>query len=133
MKLFLLLTTLWLTQSAALVAPANNVPRQFDAVTAAIGRGDVEALGGFLDNTVELALPGIDDIFTKAQAKAKLKGFFALHPPKTFTRVHGGTSKGDVGAYVIGSLVSGDEKYRVYVYGIGDATPKIQELRIERQ
>lgn len=107
--------------------------KQFDGVTAAIAKGDVEALGTYLDQTVELALPGIDDIFTKAQALTKLKGFFALHPPKAFSRVHGGTSKGDIGAYVIGSLSSGSDKYRVYIYGIGEGTPKIQELRIEKE
>ena len=110
-----------------------TIPEQFDAVTAAIGKGDVEALSTFLDSTVELALPGVDDIFTKAQATAKLKTFFAQHPPKAFTRVHGGTSQGDAGAYVIGSLVSGEARFRVYVYGIGDAKPRIQELRIEAQ
>ena len=131
MTYLLLLSTLIFSQPTP--TAAVPLPQQFDAVTAAIGRGDVDALAAYLDSTVELALPGVDDIFTRAQAAAKLKAFFALHPPKSFTRVHGGTSKGDVGAYVIGSLVSAGDKYRVYVYGVGDATPRIQELRIEKQ
>ncbi len=106
---------------------------QFDAVMAAIAKGDVASLSSYLDKTVELALPGIDDIFTKEQATAKLKSFFALNPPTGFARVHGGTSKGDVGAYVIGSLSCGEKRYRVYLYGTGDAAPKIQEIRIEKQ
>ncbi len=106
---------------------------QFDAVTGAIARGDVASLSTYLDKTVELALPGIDDIFTKEQASAKLKGFFGLYPPTGFARVHGGTSRGDVGAYVIGTLNCGERKFRVYIYGIGDASPRIQEIRIEAQ
>ncbi len=106
---------------------------QFDAVTSAIAKGDVTSLATYLDRTVELALPGIDDIFTKDQAVNKLKGFFGLNPPTGFVRVHGGTSKGDIGAYVIGTLSCGTDKYRVYIYGTGDANPRIQEIRIEKQ
>ena len=117
--------------------PATTAPdrptRQFDAVTTALAKGDVAALSKFLDNTVELALPGLDDIYTREQATAKLKGFFGLHPPTGFSRVHGGTSRGEVGAYVIGSLKSGNASFRVYLYGVGEATPTIQEIRIEEE
>ena len=106
---------------------------QFDAVTAAIARGDAAALSTYLDETVELALPGLDDIYTKTQATDKLAGFFSLHPPTGFSRVHGGTSRGEVGAYVIGSLKSGAATYRVYLYGVGEARPTIQEIRIEEE
>ena len=114
-------------------APQLSSPTQFDAVTTAIARGDAAAIGAYLDETVELALPGLDDIYTREQAAAKLRGFFGLHPPTGFSRVHGGTSRGEVGAYVIGSLKSGDETFRVYLYGTGEARPTIQELRIEEE
>lgn len=106
---------------------------QFDAITAAIARGDAAAVSGYLDETVELALPGLDDIFTKQQATDKLRSFFGLNPPSGFARVHGGTSRGEVGAYLIGSLKSGGKTFRVYLYGVGDASPTIQEIRIEEE
>ena len=112
---------------------ATSPPTQFDAVTSAIARGDAAAISTYLDKTVELALPGLDDIYTREQATAKLKGFFGLHPPSGFSRVHGGTSRGEVGAYVIGSLKSGQKTFRVYLYGTGEVKPTIQEIRIEEE
>ena len=144
------LTTLLLSAALAIAAPCHAsplpkavtpeatspraaLPAQFDAVTTAIARGDAAAVSAYLDKTVELALPGLDDIYTREQAAAKLKGFFGLHPPSGFSRVHGGTSRGEVGAYVIGSLKSGSKSFRVYLYGVGEAQPIIQEIRIEEE
>lgn len=106
---------------------------QFEAVTAALAKGDAEAVSRHFDQTVELALPGLEDIFPKASAAAKLKGFFNLNPASGFTRVHGGTSRGEVGAYVIGTLNCSTGKFRVYLYGRGDGQILVQELRIERE
>ena len=121
------------TSPDAVVTASAAADVQFDAVTTAISRGDAAAVSTYLDETVELALPGLDDIFTKEQAAAKLKGFFGLNPPSGFSRVHGGTSRGEVGAYVIGSLKSGQKSFRVYLYGVGEARPTIQEIRIEEE
>lgn len=114
-------------------SPVATDLRQFDAVTKALARGDVPTLSRYLDSTVELALPGLDDIFTREQAADKLRGFFGAHPPSGFSRVHGGTSRGEIGAYVIGSLKAGDRSFRVYLYGVGEASPTIQEVRIEEE
>ena len=121
------------TVPTAAVAAGYELTAQFDAVTTALAKGDVATLSKYLDSTVELALPGLDDIYTKDQAATKLRGFFGIHPPSGFARVHGGTSRGEVGAYVIGSLKSGSKSFRVYLYGVGEASPTIQEIRIEEE
>lgn len=104
---------------------------QLDAVIAALSSGDAQAVGTYFDKTVELVLPGVEDIVTKEKATAQLATFFTAHKPKSFTRVHGGTSTGEEGAYVIGTLFTESGKFRVYLYGKGSVTPIIQELRIE--
>lgn len=106
-------------------------PTQLDAVVEALSKGDAVAIGSFFDNTVELVLPGVDDILPKAQARQKLATFFKAHPAQAFARVHEGTSTGEDGAYVIGTLTTESGTFRVYVYGRGPGTPLVQELRIE--
>lgn len=126
MNTFLLLAcTLFIPISAA------DQPAQLDAVIAALSKGDAIAVSAFFDNTVEMVLPGVDDILPKAEARKNLVAFFEAHPVKSFARVHGGTSTGEDGAYVIGTLTTENATFRVYVYGRGSSTPIVQELRIE--
>ncbi len=107
-------------------------PNQLEDVVAALSIGDAHAVSGFFDNTVELVLPGVDDILPKAEAKKALEAFFVSNQAKSFERVHGGTSTGADGAYVIGTLSTANGNFRVYLYGRGVGTPMVQELRIEK-
>jgi len=104
---------------------------QLDAVVAALSKGDAKAVGSFFDQTVELVLPQVDDILPKAAAEKKLAAFFTAHSIKSFARVHGGTSSGEDGAYVIGTLTCEKASFRVYIYARGAGSPIVQELRIE--
>lgn len=106
-------------------------PTQLDVVVAALSKGDAKAVSSFFDHTVELVLPRVDDILPKAEAEKKLASFFEANPTKSFARVHGGTSTGEDGAYVIGTLTTENGAFRVYMYGRGSGTPTVQELRIE--
>jgi len=110
---------------------SHHATIQLDAVVAALSIGDAKAVGTYFDNTVELVLPSVDDILPKAQAEKKLALFFKENPANSFTRVHGGTSTGEDGAYVIGTLSTTNGSFRVYIYGRGAETPSVQELRIE--
>ncbi|MFK8058166.1 MAG: DUF4783 domain-containing protein [Saprospiraceae bacterium] len=110
---------------------AVDKPVQLDAVVSALSKGDAKAVGVFFDQTVELVLPGVDDILPKADAEEKLAAFFLANPAQSFTRVHGGTSTGEDGSYVIGTLKTETRAYRVYIYARGTGTPTVQELRIE--
>ena len=122
---FLLACTLFLPFSVA------EQPAKLDAVVAALSKGDAKSVSSFFDNTVELVLPGVDDILPKRAAERQLIAFFEANPAKAFARVHGGTSTGEDGAYVIGTLTTETGSFRVYLYGRGADTPIVQELRIE--
>jgi len=111
----------------------SPVVAQLDAVVVALSQGDAVGVGRHFDQTVELVLPGVEDIFTKDKAQVELERFFSSNQAQNFARVHGGTSSGEKGTYVIGTLTTDTGSYRVYVYGRGDAAPTVQELRIEAE
>jgi len=126
----------YLTLCACLISwqpQTSNPALLLDAVVSALAEGDAEGAGLYFDSTVELVLPGVEDILTRKAATQQLKNFFAANPTESFARVHGGTSNGEAGAYVIGTLTTTTGRYRVYVYGKGAAQPIVQELRIESE
>ena len=115
------------------VGAAPALPAQLETVTAALGRGDAASAARHFDRTVEVVLPGgVEDILAREAAARALATFFERHPARAFARVHGGTSAGRDGAYVIGTLTTRrGESFRVYVYGSGVGGAAVQELRIE--
>ena len=131
-----LLAALCLTLAPAPTAGGfADLESQLESVTRALGAGDAESAARHFDRTVEVVLPGgVEDILARDAAAQALAKFFRQHPPKEFAQVHGGTSAGRDGAYVIGTLVArSGEKFRVYVYGSGTAGVAVQELRIEEE
>lgn len=119
--------------ACTLLVPLSTVerPSQFDEVVSALSIGDAQTVSTYFDNTVELVLPEVDDILPKAAAKKKLEAFFEVNKANSFARVHGGSSTGEEGAYIIGTLTTETGNFRVYMYGRGGASPIVQELRIE--
>lgn len=115
----------------ALTAAQALLP-DMTGITNALRSGDAEALSAFLADEVELAILTEEDAYSKAEAKALLKGFFAKHSTKSFSQVHKGTSKGEDSHYVIGDLEAGGKTFRIYIYleVVGDQY-RIVELRIE--
>ena len=104
------------------------------AITRAISAGDADALGRFFDQTVEVAVMDEEDIYNKEQAIALLKTFFAKNPPKSFSQVHQGTSRGNDSQYCIGNLLTAASTFRVYIYmKVVDGRYIIQELRFDKE
>lgn len=104
-----------------------------ETITRAISTGDVTTLGKFFDETVEIALPGEEDIYEKAKATELLKNFFSKHTPKGFAQAHQGTSKGNDSVYCIGNLTTSTGTFRVYIYlHADDGNYLIQELRFDK-
>ncbi len=102
-----------------------------DQVTAAIGSGDVNALGDKLVANVDLTVLATSDYYSKAQATGILRKFFTEHEPKGLRIEHEGTSKmGD--RYCIGQLNTANGTFRVtfFLKKTGDAT-QVKQLRIE--
>ncbi len=102
-----------------------------DQVSAAIGSGDVNALGEKLVPNVDLTVLTTSDYYSKAQAMGILRKFFDEHEPKGLRIEHEGTSKmGD--RYCIGQLSTANGVFRVtfFLKKTGDAV-QVKQLRIE--
>ncbi len=119
----------------ALIMPAISTPQvTLSDITKAISNGDVAALSGYFDQTVEIALQDQEEVYEKAEATGIIKRFFAQNKPKSFSQVHQGTSKGNDSQYCIGNLVTEDGTFRVYIYMRVEGNQyRIQELRFDRE
>lgn len=102
-----------------------------DQVTAALGAGDVNALGEKLVANVDLTVLATSDYYSKAQATGILRKFFDEHTPKGLRIEHEGTSKmGD--RYCIGQLTTSNGVFRVtfFLKKVGESV-QVKQLRIE--
>ena len=118
-----------------LLAPSLTFsPPNLGAISKAITQGDANALAQFFDEDVEVTILNEVNIYSRAEAKEAVSKFFSKHPPKTYSQVHQGTSKGQGGQYCIGNLIVPSGKFRVYIY-LKKSNSKywIQELRFEKQ
>ena len=85
-----------------------------DEVTEAIRRGSSRDLARHFGNNVDLAIPGNDGTYSKAQAELIMRNFFSDNRPVSFTINHQGSSR-DGSPYVIGTYeTSGNKSYRTY-------------------
>jgi len=101
-----------------------------DSISKALGSGDVESLSRYFDESVDIN----DDFYDKAEAKKEVKKFFSKNPPKSFSLIHKGTSKGEDSKYFIGNLNAGSGTFRVYVYlKVANRQMVIQELRFDKE
>ena len=114
-------------------APFTQTTPDMSGVTKALRAGDAAALATYFTANVELAILDNEDLYSKEDAKKILAKFFAANPPKSFSQIHVGSSKGANSHYVIGELVAGTGTYRTYVYlkETGNSF-QIEEIRIEK-
>jgi len=103
-------------------------------ISKAISEGNADALGQFFDQSVEVAIPGAEDMYDKAKAVGVVKDFFTKNKPKTFSQVHQGSSSGSASQYCIGNLVTASGNFRVYIYmKASNGKQLIQELRFDKE
>jgi hypothetical protein len=81
-------------------------------VSDALAAGDAAKLGSYFAGSVDLSLPGVEDMVPADQAKKYVDKFFVQHPPKAFTIKHRGTSKTN-DHYRIGELQTAKGAFRV--------------------
>ena len=92
-----------------LIVPCLAATNQnMDSISKALSRGDVESLATYFDENVEID----DDFYDKSEAKNVVKKFFSKNPPKSFSLIHQGTSKGEDSKYFIGNLSAGNGTFR---------------------
>ena len=82
-------------------------------VAAALQAGNASDVSKNFNAMIDLTLPGYDDTYSKTQAGAILKNFFAQNPVKSFKITRQGSSP-DGSQYTIGSLETGKKVFRVY-------------------
>ncbi len=102
-------------------------------ITRAISTGDATTLGQYFDESVEIAVLDIEDVYSKSQAIQIMQKFFGQYKPSSFSQVHQGTSKGRDSQYCIGNLTTQGATFRVYIYiKIQNGKHLVQELRFDR-
>jgi len=112
----------------------NSADMNLSDISKAIGEGNADALGQYFDQSVEVAVPGAEDVYDKAKAVGVVKDFFSKNKPKTFSQVHQGSSSGSASQYCIGNLVTAGGTFRVYIYmKVSGGKQLIQELRFDKE
>lgn len=103
----------------------------FSAIASAISAGNADALAKYFDTDVEVSIFEKEDSYSRNEATAVLKDFFAKNKPKNFNAMHQGASKGKDTQYSIGEVVTATGNYRMYLYmKVVNDTYVIQEIRI---
>lgn len=105
-----------------------------EAISAALGSGDITALSKYLAENVEISIQGKEQSYTKAKAADALKSFFETNKPKSFAQVHKGQSRENSDQYCIGNLSATAGSYRVYLYlKVSGSSISIQEMRFDKE
>ena len=79
-----------------------------------IKAGNAKEMIKFLNQSVDMNLDGEVNTYSKAQAEFALRDFFKKHPPKDFSIVHTGSSKGGL-QFAIGRYLSNGESYSALI------------------
>ncbi|HAD12165.1 MAG TPA: hypothetical protein DCF33_06970 [Saprospirales bacterium] len=118
------------------IAFANNQQNNpaLEAISTALGAGDVNALSKYLADNVEISIQDKEQTYAKAKAMEVLKGFFDSNKPKAFAQVHKGQSRENSDQYCIGNLSATAGSYRVYLYlKVNGSNISIQEMRFDKE
>jgi hypothetical protein len=99
-------------------------------VSAAFKAGNVSSLVTFMDQAVDVAVPGSTKKCNANEAVALLNSFFSSNKPTNFTVLHNADKK-DSG-FLVGKLLTPGGEFRVNItYRIGNDKVIIQSVRIE--
>lgn len=128
-----LIFLLFLTPTFAFANNQQGTPA-LEAITAALGAGDVNALSKYFADNVEISIQDKEQVYSKAKAAEVLKGFFDSNKPKAFAQVHKGQSRENSDQYCIGNLTVAVGTYRVYLYlKVNGSSISIQEMRFDKE
>lgn len=102
------------------------------AMVDALKTGNAVELSRFFNTSIELAIPGQEDIFSSQQAELIVKDFFAKHVPSGFVVLHKGGKEGS--QYAIGNLTTHTGNFRVTLWiKQKENKPFIHQLRFEEE
>ena len=102
-------------------------------VVEAVKKGDAKALTPFLNDKIELVLPGKSGIYSREQAHFILKDFFSDNKVSAFHVLHYGSRQS--ATFAIGEYICTHERFRIYflVKCPSDDRSLIHQIRIEKQ
>jgi 1,4-dihydroxy-2-naphthoyl-CoA synthase len=125
-RFYLLLTGIVLLSSFTLLS-------EIDDVVSAIKNGNAAQIARSFDDKVQLTMPDKSNSYSKADAQAVVKAFFAANPVTGFTVIHQGAND-DGSAYCIGTLQTKNGNYRTTIFMKQKGNSKVlQELKFESQ
>ncbi len=108
-------------------SPSGEIPQ---AVIDALKTGNSVVLSRYFHTSIELAIPGKEDIYSNKQAELIVKDFFSKHVPSGFVILHKGGK--DDSQYAIGNLSTSNGRYRVtLLIKMREGKPYIHQLRFE--
>jgi hypothetical protein len=114
---------------------ATAVPAQSDipqGMIDALKTGNSLQLSRYFSTSIELAIPGKEDIYSSKQAELIIKDFFTKHVPSDFAILHKGGKEGS--QYAIGNLTTSNGNFRVtLLIKLKDNKPYIHQLRFEQE
>lgn len=108
--------------------------KYINTVQKGLAKGDVKSMSKVFDNTIDITFSENKAItYSKAQAGAILKKFFAKSTAKNFKLMHRGKSNTNNTLYAIGTLYTSSANYRVYMFFIPKGKDYLlKELRFEK-
>jgi hypothetical protein len=128
-----LIFLLFLTPAFAFANNEQGTPA-LEAISSALGAGDVTALSKYFADNVEISIQDKEQVYSKSKAAEVLKGFFDSNKPRAFAQVHKGQSRENSDQYCIGNLTATAGSYRVYLYlKVTGANISIQEMRFDKE
>lgn len=105
-----------------------------DDIKKALKSGDAVALGQFMGNNVEIEIDGDVDYYTKAEAIAKMKSFFAANSVSKFSQAHQGSTKDNSAQFLICHIDTKSGSYRVYLLmKVAGNSFTIQEMNFSKE
>ncbi len=119
--------TPWLP-AIMLLLPAA-VTAQQPAIENALAKGQAADLGVHFHSTVELSIPGTEDVYAADKAVTLLADFFTRAVVKGYKRNHLSTPQDGRTHYSIGDLQTAKGTYRITLYY--NAARKITEIKIQ--
>jgi len=126
--LLFVLLLLPLQITTGFIAP-EDIPA---GMTDALKTGNSLQLSKYFNTSIELAIPGKEDIYSSKQAELIIKDFFTKHVPSNFTVLHKGGKEGS--QYAIGNLTTSNGNFRVtLLVKLRDGKPYIHQLRFETE
>ena len=108
--------------------------KSISTVEHALASGDVNSMSTVFDKTIDITFSDYRaTTYSKAQAEAILKKFFAKSGTKEFKLQHKGKSTTNNTLYAIGILYTNNANYRVYMFFVpGNNEYLHKELRFEK-